>query len=75
MPTMMESLGLNRLSTAERIILAQELWDSIATADGGFSLSQAHKEDLQHRLAAHRDEPKAGKPWEEVKSCFLGVRD
>lgn len=68
MPTMMESFGLDRLSPAERIILAEELWDSIATAGEGFLLSEAHREDLQRRLDAHRDNPKAGTPWAEVKA-------
>ncbi len=66
MPTMMESLGLDGLSTAERIILVEELWDSIATAAGTFSLSDAHKEDLQRRLDAHRDSPKVGTPYREA---------
>jgi putative addiction module component (TIGR02574 family) len=68
MPTMMESFGLDRLSTAERIILVEELWDSIATTPEAFSLSEAHKEDLQRRLDARRDHPKAGTPWAEVKA-------
>ncbi len=66
MPTMMEAFGLDRLSTAERIILVEELWDSIATAPETFSLSEAHEEDLQRRLDAHRDNPKAGKPYREA---------
>lgn len=68
MATMMESFGLDRLSTAERIILVEELWDSIATSPEAFSLTPAHEEDLQRRLDAHRDNPKAGAPWAEVKA-------
>jgi putative addiction module component (TIGR02574 family) len=73
MPTLMESLGLDRLSTAERIILVEELWDSIAAAPEDFSLSEAHREDLQRRLEAHRDDPKAGSPWAEVKARLQGA--
>jgi putative addiction module component (TIGR02574 family) len=77
MPTMMESFGLDRLSTAERIILVEELWDSIAASSEPFALSEAHREDLQRRLDAHRDDPKAGAPWAEVKarSQSVPVRD
>jgi putative addiction module component (TIGR02574 family) len=75
MPTMMESFGLDRLSTAERIILVEELWDSIATATETFSLSDAHKEDLQRRLDARRDNPKAGTPWAEVKARLQEPRE
>lgn len=74
MPTMMESFGLDRLSTAERLILVEELWDSIATSSEPFSLSEAHKADLQQRLDAHRDNPKAGAPWAEVKARLQGPR-
>jgi putative addiction module component (TIGR02574 family) len=74
MPTMMESFGLDRLSTAERIILVEELWDSIAASPEAFSLSEAHEEDLQRRLDAHRDNPKAGAPWAEVKARLQEAR-
>jgi putative addiction module component (TIGR02574 family) len=68
MPTMMESFGLDRLSTAERIILAEELWDSIVTSPEAFPISESHKEDLQRRLDTRRDNPKAGTPWAEIKA-------
>ena len=74
MPTMMEAFGLDRLSKAECIILVEELWDSIATAPETFVLSEAHKEDLQRRLDARRDDPKAGTPWAEVKARLQGPR-
>jgi putative addiction module component (TIGR02574 family) len=72
MSTLMESFGLDQLSTTERIILVEELWDSIAASPEGFSLSEAQKADLQRRLDAHRDNPKAGSPWEEVKARLQG---
>jgi putative addiction module component (TIGR02574 family) len=68
MQKLMESFGLDRLSTAERILLVEELWDSVATSPEAGSLSKAHEEDLQRRLDAHRDNPKAGAPWEGVKA-------
>lgn len=74
MPTLMEAFGLDRLSTAERLILVEELWDSIATSSEAFELSEAHKEDLQRRLDAHKDNPKAGSPWSEVKERLQGPR-
>ena len=68
MQKLMESFGLDRLSAAERIILVEELWDSVAASPEAGSLSEAHREDLQRRLDAHRDNPKAGSPWAEVKA-------
>ena len=72
MVTSIKSLGLDRLSLAERILLVEELWDSIAAEPEGFSLSESHKQDLQRRLDAYRDDPTAGVPWEEVRARLRG---
>ena len=61
MSASIKSLGLDRLSLAERILLVEELWDSIAAW-----------QDLQRRLDAYRDDPKAGTPWEEVRARLRG---
>ena len=63
MPASIKSLGLDRLSLAERILLVEELWDSIAACPEEFTLSEPHRQDLQRRLDAYRDDPKAGTPW------------
>jgi putative addiction module component (TIGR02574 family) len=68
MSTSMNALGLDRLSLAERILLVEELWDSIAATPEAIKLSEAHERDLQRRLDAYHDNPKAGSPWEEVKA-------
>ncbi len=73
MPTSIKSLGLDRLSLAERILLVEELWDSIAAQPDGFALSEPHKQELQRRLDAYRDDPKAGAPWEEVRARLRGT--
>jgi putative addiction module component (TIGR02574 family) len=68
----MKEFGLDQLSVADRIVLVEELWDSIAASSEGVTLSEAHIEDLQQRLDAHRDNPKVGSPWEEVKARLQG---
>jgi putative addiction module component (TIGR02574 family) len=72
MSNSMNSLGLDRLSLAERILLVEELWDSIAATPESVTLSEAQERDLQRRLDAYRDDPRAGSPWEEVKARFQG---
>ena len=72
MPTTMKTLGLDRLSLAERILLVEELWDSIAVSPEVAPLTEAHKHDLQRRLDTCRDNPKAGSPWEEVRERLHG---
>jgi putative addiction module component (TIGR02574 family) len=66
-PTL-KSLGLDRLSVAERILLVEELWDSIADEAEQLPLTEAQEQDLQRRLAAYKANPKAGSSWEEVKA-------
>ncbi len=43
MSTSMSDVGLDRLSVAERILLVEELWDSIAATPEGVSLTDAQK--------------------------------
>lgn len=71
MSTTMKALGLERLSPAERIRLAGELWDSVAAEQGISYLSDEHRADLQRRLDEYRGNPLAGSPWNEVKARLL----
>ena len=61
------SLGIDRLSIAERILLVEEIWDSIAAEAEVLEFPQSHKEELDRRLAARDDGP-SGSSWEEVKT-------
>jgi len=72
MSVSIRSLGLDRLSLAERILLVEELWDSIAATPDAVSLTESQQRDLQRRLDAYRDNPQAGSPWEEVKARLQG---
>lgn len=72
MSATMKGLGLDRLSQAEHILLVEELWDSIAASPEAEVLADVHKQDLQRRLDAYRDNPKAGSSWEEVKTRLRG---
>ena len=63
-----KSLGIDRLSLAERILLVEEIWDSIATEVEALDIPQSHKDELDRRLAAYQADPQAGASWEEVKA-------
>jgi putative addiction module component (TIGR02574 family) len=56
------------LSIPERIQLAQDIWDSIAAESEKLPLSDAHREELDRRLAAYRADPTARAPWEVVRA-------
>jgi putative addiction module component (TIGR02574 family) len=53
---------------AERILLVEEIWDSIAAEADKSPLTEAQRQDLQRRLVAYEANRKAGASWEEVKA-------
>ncbi len=68
MQTTAKSLGIDQLSLAERILLVEEIWDSIAAEAEALELPQSHKDELDRRLAAYQADPHAGSTWEEAKA-------
>jgi putative addiction module component (TIGR02574 family) len=60
-------LGIDRLSLAERILLVEEIWDSIAAEAEALEVPQSHKDEFDRRLAAYHADPHAGSGWEDVK--------
>jgi putative addiction module component (TIGR02574 family) len=69
MPTPAATTEYLKLSVSERIQLVEDIWDSIAAeAMDGIELSQAQKDELNRRVAAHRADPSTAVPWEQVRS-------
>ena len=62
-----KSLGIDRLSLAERILLVEEIWDSIADEAKTLEVPQSHKDELERRLAARGADPESGLSWDDVK--------
>ena len=65
------SLGIDRLSVADRLRLVQEIWDSIATEVAHSGLSEPEQRELDRRWAGHEANPEAAIPWEQVKAEAL----
>jgi len=63
-----------KLSVAERILLVEEIWDSIAEDNGCFELSDAQKQELDRRLESFRANPSQSRTWEEIESEFLNSK-
>lgn len=66
-PTL-QSLGIDRLSSAERIRLVEEIWDSIPDEEIEPALTDEQRLDLRRRVADYEANPKSGSSWEEVKA-------
>lgn len=60
---------LLKLSPAERIQLAQDLWDSVAADPATLPpLSDAQRKEVEHRLDEHARDPSAAAAWDEVRA-------
>ena len=59
----------SKLSVAERIQLAADLWDSIPPPDvADVLLTEAQKAELDRRLEELEHDPDAGESWEVVRA-------
>ena len=56
-----------RLDPSERIALIGTLWDSLIGEGYEPPISDELRVELRRRLKAHRANPEAAVPWEEVK--------
>jgi putative addiction module component (TIGR02574 family) len=59
--------NIKNLSVAERILIVEEIWDSIMNSNEEFPLSDEQKYELDKRLEAYNKNPKEIKPWSEVR--------
>lgn len=58
---------ISQLSIADRIQLAEDLWDSILDQQDEPPLTNAQHQELEQRLKRYQQEPTSGSTWEEVK--------
>ena len=59
-------LDSTKLSVAERIQLAEDLWDSVAVETGELPFADAQAADLDRRLAELERDPGPGESWPVV---------
>lgn len=58
----------SHLTVAERIQLAEDLWDSVVSASEVLELTEAQRSELDRRLELHRADPEATIPWTAVRA-------
>ena len=67
-----------KLSIPERILLVEEIWDTIAEENQAFELTDAQKRELDRRLELARTNGGQGRPigrtWDEIKAEFMKSR-
>ena len=67
-----QPFDFSHLTVAERIQLAEDLWDSVADAPEVLELTAAQRAELERRLRAHREDPEAAVPWTNVRDELFG---
>jgi len=70
----MENLSISevfQLPIAERIRLAQVIWDSVASNPEQVQLTAAQIEELDRCYSEYLKDPAEGSPWNEVKARLL----
>lgn len=72
MSPMMKALGIDALSAADRLVLLQEIWDSLAATPEQIPVTESQKQDLDRRLAELDADPGIGLTWEEIKARVRG---
>jgi putative addiction module component (TIGR02574 family) len=63
------------LSPAERIVLVEDIWDSIASVPEAIELTEKQRAELDARLEAYRKDRTAGSAWEVVKARIRGANE
>lgn len=71
MTAILQQLGIDRMTVAERIALAQEILDSVVAEQPRAPLSEAKRRELDRRLADHAANPADVVPWEQVEAAAL----
>ena len=49
--------GIDQLSAPEKILLVEDLWDSIAADQSNVPIPDSHVQELDRRLKRHKTEP------------------
>lgn len=56
------------MPAAERLLLVEDIWDSIAAMPEAVPLTDTQRMELERRLEAYHKNPDAGSVWSKVKA-------
>lgn len=59
---------LHQLTKAEKLLLANELWEEISDDASEIPLTSEQISELDRRMAHHREHPEEVTSWEEIKA-------
>ena len=65
---------IKQLDIAERILLAEEIWDSIVAEQERVPITQAQKNEIDRRINAYQHSPDKGTTWTEVNDKIKSAK-
>lgn len=68
---LLNELHLDRLSVEDRLLLVEEIWDSIAQSRQTVPFTAEQQQELELRLRNHEQNPNDVVAWEDVKAAAL----
>ena len=68
----MKIQDIDKFSTAEKIALAEQLWDSVTKED--IELSDEVKKELDYRLSLVEEDKTEYYTWDEIKAHLKNLR-
>lgn len=63
--------GFDDLPVEDKVEYVEALWDRIAATPENVPVPEWHQQLVSDRLAEYRNDPKAGRPWREVRDDLL----
>lgn len=64
-------MKIDSLTTNEKVVLAQQLWDSVVANEDSLEVSASQKAELDRRVSEFASDGNTGNTWHSVKSRIL----
>jgi putative addiction module component (TIGR02574 family) len=61
----------SNLTPAERILLVEEIWDSLSIDPDRIPVTKNHQRELDRRLVNLRKSPRAGSDWKTARARIV----
>ena len=61
----------DELSSSEKLLLLEELWDDLAGEPADVPVPDWHKQELERRYREYLEHPAEGAPWPEVRERLM----
>jgi putative addiction module component (TIGR02574 family) len=66
----MKRLGIDRMNAEERLLLLEEIWDSLSQEGGDVGLTDGQLDELERRMIEDDASPNEVLSWDEVKRKY-----